>query len=166
MMSLCMERKSIRRFLPKAVEDDTIEKLLTSAMQAPSATNQQPWAFVVIKNKEILAKLSQVSKGAWPLKEAPLGILTLIKKDCKHPVMAPQDMSAATQNILLEATHQGLGGVWIGVHPREERIENIQNMLVLPKEHEPFSLIALGYPAEDDKNIKVRYDATRIKVLD
>ena len=165
-MSLCMQRKSVRRFLPAKVSDETIEKLLMSAMQAPTAVNQQPWAFVVIKNKAILAQLSQVSKGAWPLKEAPLAILTLLKKDCKNPVMAPQDMSAATQNILLEATHQNLGGVWIGVHPRKERIENIQNMLELPENHEPFSLIALGYPGEDHRKISIRYDKSRIKVLD
>lgn len=165
-MSLCMQRKSVRRFLPTQIPHETIEKLMMSAMQAPTATNQQPWEFIIIKNRSILESLSQASKGAWPLKEAPIGILTLWRKDCKNPVMAPQDLSAATQNILLEATHQNLGAVWIGVYPREERMKNIASLLKLSDNQVPFSLIALGYPDEDDKKIKIRYDQSRIKVVD
>ncbi len=166
-MSLCLERKSIRKYKDRKVDDAIIEKLLMSAMQAPSATNQQPWKFLVIKNREILEKLSTVSKGAWPLKEAPLGIITLIKKDIKREMMAPQDMAACTQNILLEATHQGLGGVWIGAFPREERIETIKSIVDIKDDATPFSMIALGYPEEDEnQSVKLRYDPNRVQVIE
>ncbi len=165
-MSLPLQRKSIRKFIPAKIQDETIERLMMSAMQAPSATNQQPWAFIVIKNKDILKKLSQVSKGAWPLKDAPLGILTLMKENVNRPMMAPQDLSAATQNILLEATHMNLGGVWIGVYPREERIGAIKDIIDIDEGFTPFSLIALGYPDDSvSTHVNYRYDSSKYKVI-
>jgi len=165
-MSLTLRRKSIRKFVDSKVSDDAIEKLLMSGMQAPSATNQQPWEFIVIKNREILEKLSEVSQGAWPLKDAPLGILTLMKEDVKRPEMAPQDMAASTQNILLQATDLGLGAVWIGVYPREERMQTIQKLLDIKPALFPFSLIALGYPESQNEHVKYRFDSKRIKVIE
>ncbi len=166
-MSLTLKRKSIRKFLDSKVSEGEIEKLLMSAMQAPSATNQQPWEFVVVKNRDILAKLSKVSKGAWPLKEAPLGIITLMREDCNRPVMAPQDMAAATQNILLQATELGMGGVWIGVYPREERIKEVREIAEIKEGLIPFSMVALGYPEDTGiSSIKYRYDPSRVKVIE
>ena len=121
--SLVMKRKSIRRYKPRTVEPSKVDRLLRSAMQAPSATNQQPWEFKVIRNRETLKALSKVSKGAWPLKEAPLGVITLMRETGRKSDMRPQDMGACMQNLLLEATYQGLGAVWIGVYPLEDRIE-------------------------------------------
>ncbi len=166
-MSLCLQRKSIRKFLDSKVSDDVIERLMMSAMQAPSATNQQPWSFVVIKNRALLEKLSAISKGAWPLKEAPLGILTLYKEETNRPMMVPQDMAAATQNILLEATNQGLGSVWIGVYPREERMEAIENLVPMEVGHKPFSLVALGYPeSQSHKKVTHRFDKQKYSVIE
>ncbi len=163
--SLCMKRNSVRKFQRKEVSDTVVEKLLRSAMQAPSARNQQPWRFIVIKNREILTELGGISQGAWPLKEAPVAILTLIDVlEDGRKEMCPQDLSAATQNILLEAVHQGLGGVWIGVYPLEERMEKVEN-IVRPAEGTPFSLIALGHP-EEKKDIVHRYDPAKVQVIE
>ena len=164
-MSLCMQRRSIRKYTMKPIEDEKIVALLTSAMQAPSARNQQPWEFIVVKNKEVLKKLSEVSRGAHMLAQAPLAILTLFKDDVLAPHMRPQDLSAATLNILLEATHQGLGAVWIGVYPLEERIEKLKEIVDIRADLTPFSLIAIGYPDEDTAIKQVRYDATRVKEI-
>ena len=160
-MNLIMERKSVRRYTDKPVEEEKIKKLLTSAMQAPSAVNQQPWEFIVITDKDLLAKLSKTSGGAWPLEKAPLGIMPVLRKTDKAPVMAPQDLSAATQNILLEAVNQDLGAVWIGVYPREERITYIKEVMNIKSDVTPFCMIAIGYPDETKEVIK-RYDETRV----
>ncbi len=165
-MSLCLKRKSVRRYEDKPVKDAQIEKMLMSAMQAPSAVNQQPWKFLIIKNRKRLEELSAISKGAWPLKEAPLGILTLIKSDIKRDMMVPQDMAAATQNILLEATNQGLGAVWIGVFPLEDRMQAVKEILDLDDDVRPFSLIAVGHPGEDAHKIDYRYDPKRVQVIE
>ncbi len=165
-MSLPLQRKSIRKFIPAEIQDETIERLMMSAMQAPSATNQQPWAFIVIKNKTILEKLSQISKGAWPLKDAPLGILTLMKENVNRPLMAPQDLAASTQNLLLEATHMNLGAVWIGVYPKEERIGAIKDIIDIDEGLTPFSLVALGYPDDSvSLHVNYRFDPSKYKVI-
>ncbi len=163
--SLCMKRMSIRKFQKREVADSVVEKLLRSAMQAPSARNQQPWRFIVIKNRELLTELGGISQGAWPLKEAAVAILTLIDvPEGGRKVMCPQDLSAATQNILLEAVHQGLGGVWIGVYPLEERMEKVER-IVQPETGTPFSLIALGYPNEE-KELVPRFAPAKVQVID
>ena len=165
-MRLCMERKSIRKYEEKQVPEDKIRALMESAMQAPSARNQQPWDFIIIKDRALLKALSQVSRGAWPLAGAPLGILTLMRDDAPAKHMLPQDLAAATQNILLEATQQGLGAVWIGGYPIEERLENIRNLVEIPQGKTPFSLIAVGYPDEPTEVTNHRYDASRVKVIE
>ena len=165
-MSLCLKRRSIRNFTSTQVEEQKIEALLKSAMQAPSARNQQPWEFYVIKNAQYLEKLSLVSNGARHLRGAPLGFLLLMKKDVPAPDMRPQDLGAATQNILLEATQQGLGAVWIGVYPKEDRLAKVAEILPIPEDLTPFCLIAIGYPATDNSPKPLRYDPTRVKVFD
>ncbi len=166
-MSLCLRRKSVRKFLDSKVSDDMIERLMMSAMQAPSARNQQPWRFIVIKNPELLEKLGGISKGAWPLKEAPLGILTMIDlPEGGREAMCPQDLAASTQNILLEATHQGLGAVWIGVYPLEDRMEKVKEIVGLDKDDQPFSLVAVGFPESKNQHVTYRYDPARVQVIE
>ena len=167
MNRLCMQRRSVRKFEEKPV-DRAIEKaLLESAMQAPSATNQQPWEYMVVRNRSVLEALSGVSSGAWPLKDAPLGIVTLMRETKRKSEMRPQDMAASTENILLEAVQQGLGGVWIGAYPLEERTEKIRDILDISGDLTPFSMIALGYPAPSEKkSVSKRYDESRVKRID
>ncbi|MFW6319005.1 MAG: nitroreductase family protein [Bacillota bacterium] len=165
-MSLCLKRKSIRDYKPDAIEENKIHALLKSAMQAPSAVNQQPWAFYVITNRTVLNKLGDISNGSRHLKKAPLAILTLIDQNCKRPEMAPTDLAAATQNMLLEAVNQDLGGLWIGVHPREERIDAIRKIVDLPSNLSPFSLVAIGVPNQSTEVTHYRYDEAKITRLD
>jgi len=164
-MSICLERRSIRNFLDTKISDDIIESILTSAMQAPSAKNQQPWEFIVIKNRDVLDQLSTISNGARHLKKAPLAIITLMKKTEASPQMRPVDMAACTQNILLEATHHNVGSLWIGVYPLKERIENILKIIDVDHHLTPFSIVALGYTKDSIKQTVLRYDKNRVKVI-
>lgn len=161
-MSLVMERKSIRKYSNKEIKDSIILKLLKSAMQAPSACNQQPWEFVVIDDEETLTKLSKMSSGAWMLGTVSKAIAVIMTNTTKSPLMREQDCAAATQNILLEATHLGLGSCWIGVYPKMDRVELADRLLNVPSESHVFSLISLGYP-EKEEQIKERFDPLRIK---
>ncbi len=159
-MSLMMKRKSVRQYTTEPVSDEDIKTMLISAMQAPSAGNQQPWEFVVIKDRTTLDLLSKVSNGAWMLTQAPLCIHVIMKDDMKKQNMASQDLGACVQNILLEATNLGLGTCWIGVYPEEERMEKIKDILHI-KEGTPFANIAIGHPKTQEE-ISVRYDELRI----
>lgn len=143
-------RRSIRSWKPQPVEKEKIELLLEAAMQAPSARNGQPWEFLVVTEKSLLEKLSQVSPGAVHCASAPAAILVIGKTaEAPSPLFWHQDCAAATQNILLQCVALGLGGVWIGISPNAERIANCQHILELPIGHEVFCIVALGYPGSE-----------------
>ncbi len=142
-------RRSIRKFIDKPVDDQMTGKLLEAAMYAPSARNTQAWSFVVINKRELLDKLSVIHPYAQMLKKAPLAILVCGDKNLeKNEAYLSINCSAATQNILLCAHSLGLGSVWLGVYPRNERMEPIANLLNLPADNMPVSLIAIGWPDE------------------
>lgn len=159
-MSLIMKRKSIRQYTEKQISNEDILTMLKSGMQAPSATNQQPWEFVVIKNRNTLDELSKVSRGAWMLAQAPLCIHVFMRDGLNKPDMAPQDLGACVENIMLEATNLGLGSCWIGVFPEEDRVTKIKELLQI-KNGTPFANIAIGYP-KNEEDVKVRFDESRI----
>ncbi len=150
-LSIIFKRRSIRKYQNREVSNELINKLLRAAMSAPSACNQQPWHFVVIRDRVILNQLSEIHGGFNNLKGAPLAILV-----CGEPGAATlefyweQDCAAATQNILLAATESGLGAVWQGINPRGgDDSDTIRKLLELPQHIIPFSLIAAGHPAEN-----------------
>ncbi len=156
-------RRSIRTFTDKVVEQEKIEKLLRAGMQAPSARNQQPWEFIVIRNQESKKELSKVHEAAKPVELANVIILVLNRTDAERPMMVDQDMGACTQNILLEVAELGLGAVWIGVKNVPERMEFVAKTLNLPKTVEAFAIIAIGYSETENKYID-RYDESRVHV--
>lgn len=152
-MSMIFERTSIRKYENKAVSKEQIEMLLKAAMAAPSAKNVQPWEFVVLQNRETLLKITEFHPFAQMLKEAPAAIVvcgnkTKIALEGVEDLWA-QDCAAATQNILLQATDMGLGSVWIGIYPNKPHEKNVTDLVNLPDYIVPFSIVAIGYPAEE-----------------
>jgi nitroreductase len=132
-------------------------------MYAPSARNEQPWHFIVIDRKELFDKIMKVHPYASMLSES--GAAILVCGDEKLELSKgywPVDCSAATQNILLAAHSLGLGAVWLGVYPRPERQNGIRDIFQLPGHIHPFSLVSLGYPAEE-KEMPCRYDEKRVR---
>jgi len=161
-METIMTRRSVRSFTEDDVDSGTVEMLLKAAMAAPSAGNEQPWHFVVIRERETLDKITEVHSYAAMLKQAPLCICVLGEKALeKHEGMMPQDLSAATQNILLAARAVGLGTCWCGVHPRPEREKGMKELLGLPAGIVCFSIIAVGHPAVEQGEAD-RFQASRI----
>lgn len=160
-MDIINKRRSIRDFKDTDISKDTIELLLKAGMQAPSAKNQQPWAFLVIKDKSKLEKLSVVSNLFLKCNVAIFLLIDNLK--ATTPEMAPADMGACTQNILLEATSMGIGSCWIGTDGRENRIKVFREVLGISERYKPFSTIVLGYPANDNVfNFVDRFDKSKI----
>lgn len=157
-----LSRRSIRKYIKKAIPVKLIKNLLKAAMSAPSAGNEQPWHFIVINNPKILSEIPTFHNHAQMLKEASVGILVCCDKNLeKYEGMGIQDCSAATENILIAAQAMGLGSVWLGVYPRIERINGLKNLLNIPDHVIPFSLISIGYPAEQKPKVN-RYNESRI----
>lgn len=145
-----MTRTSVRSYLDKPIEDFKIQKLLHAGMAAPTAVNTQPWRFVVIKNRSSLDKIAELTPNARMAAEAPLAIVVCGNmKNEKEDVVRKfwtQDLSAATENILLQAHAMGLGAVWTGIYPDRERCDAISGLLSLPDHIIPFCTIVIGYP--------------------
>ena len=149
-MDEIFERRSIRKYKKKKVEEEKIEKLLKAATAAPSAGNEQPWHFIVIRDRDKLNHLAEVHPYAKMLKEAPLAIAVCADLDKqRHEGFWVQDCAAATQNILLEAVSLDLGAVWIGAYPNQEREKVVSEALEVPKNIKTVSLISIGYPDEE-----------------
>ena len=146
-----MTRTSVRAYTDQPVAAETVEQLLRAGMAAPTAVNKQPWAFVVLTEREQLDRLAEVQAGRI-LSGATLAIV--VCGDMEKALEGTgrdywiQDTSAATENILLAAHALGLGAVWTGVYPNPERTAAVSQALGLPEQIIPLCVIAAGYPAE------------------
>ena len=158
-------RVSIRKYQDRPVEKEKTEAMLRAAMQAPSAANQQPWEFYVVTNKEKLKALSGVSPYAGMTKNAPAAIVSVYRKDCAIPAYAQIDLSIAMEHLWLETDAQGLGGVWLGIAPQEERMKAVEEILDLPDTVRAFAIFPYGYPAEERKQ-QDRFDPERIHYVE
>ena len=158
-----MTRRSIRQFTGEPVSDEHIEALMRAAMAAPSAGNQQPWRFVIARDPEVRARLAVATQYASPVGRAPLGIVVLADtRENRHPGYWVQDCSAAVENILLTAHALGLGGVWIGVHPVEDREAEVRAIVEAPEGFAALCMIAIGHPATPGPEVD-RFNAENVR---
>lgn len=161
MLNSIFTRRSIRRFTDKPVEQEKLDKILKAGMQAPSAHNGQPWEFLVITDDEIKQAVSKMSPYAGMVAKAPVTIIVLGKTDTNMQRWIQQDLSACTQNILLQIAEEGLGGCWMGFYPDEDRIKACREYFDLPENIVPFSVIALGYGVDENKFVD-RSDMSKV----
>lgn len=148
-----LTRTSVRSYQDKAVDSTQVERLLRAGMAAPSAMNTQPWHFVVVQDKALLEQIADATPNAGMAKNAPLAIVVCgdlqKEKTGWEQAFWIQDVSAVTENILLQAHAMGLGAVWTGTYPSEERCQAVSRLLHLPEHIIPFSTIVIGYPKGD-----------------
>ena len=161
-MSNIFKRVSVREYQDKKVEDRKIELLLKAAMASPSAGNQQPWEFYVVKEKAVLEKLASASPYSGCTAKAPFAVVPCYRTEGLRFAECVQiDMSACCENILLEAVDQGLGAVWLGIAPVKERMEAVSRILNLPAHLKAFAIIPCGYAAKETGQ-QDRYDPARV----
>ena len=163
-LDIILTRRSIRQYTNEQIPQEIIDQLLQAAMSAPSARNTQSWQFIVIKDLELLNKIPNFHPYSEMLKTAALAICVCgdyrLEKDVNY---LNQNCSAASENILLAAHALGLGAVWLGVFPREKRVNGMIELLNLPDYVVPISLVSLGYPAEH-KQKSDRFDRNKIHI--
>ena len=147
-----MTRVSVREFTGEKISAEQIDTLLRAAMAAPSAINKQPWAFIVVTDEALIAQLGE----ALPYSRCsnhpacaiiPCGDLTKAIPG-EMGAFWVNDVSAATENLLLAAHSMGLGAVWTGLHPDMKRAEMVQQLLGLPEHIIPLCVVPVGVPAE------------------
>ncbi len=153
-------RRSIRKYTAEPVDEGIVKTLLQAAMAAPSSANRKPWHFVVTADRKTLDSLAESHPYGKMLFEAPLCISV-----CGDPAISEgawvQDCSAATENLLLAVATLGLGAVWLGVHPKEERLAFTRRILGIPETIVPLNLISIGHQAEE-KAPRTQYDEARV----
>jgi len=142
-------RRSIRSFTEEAVADEQIRTMLTAAMSAPSAGNSRVWRFVVVTDRDILKQAAVINPYAAMAARAPLGIMVCADtKAERFPGYWQQDCAASMQNLLLAAHALGLGAVWTGVYPMQDRVKAFAALLSLPEGVIPMGFAVIGHPAQ------------------
>jgi nitroreductase len=163
-MEAILTRRSIRKYTDRPVPDEIVIELLRAAMAAPSAQNQQPWQFVVVRDRALLEGLARAQPYSGMARDAQLAVIVCGDLNLERsPGFWVQDCAAATENLLIAANAAGLGAVWTGTYPREERVANVRSLLSLPEHIIPLAVIPIGYPAEHPAALD-RYDAGRVHI--
>ena len=150
-----MTRTSIRQYTNEPISKADIETMLRAGMAAPTAVNKQPWHFVVVNERAKLDELGGNGRQSQMWHESTLAIVVCgdMNKALQGPAQAfwIQDCSAATENILLAANALGLGAVWTGCYPMDDRVAEVSKVLKLPETIVPLCVIVIGHPAEQPK---------------
>ena len=157
-------RRSIRKYTAEPILHETLMEIMQDAMSGPSAMRKDPWEFIIIDDKKILADVSGFLPYGAMLKDAACGIVVCGDIDnahCNSLSYMLQDVSSAIENILLSAEMHNIGTCWLGVHPREERVEAISKYFNLPSTIIPVAVISMGYKAET-KEPQTRFDINKI----
>ena len=162
-----LNRRSVRKYLNKAVEEKKICEILESAMAAPSAVNKQPWEFYVVKNPEMQDKLRESTP--YTNFNSPLIIIVAGNKERFLPDEKEdfwvQDCSAAAQNILISAASLELGTCWCGLYPKTEAVRAVRDILSLSEDIIPLALIHIGYP-ESEIDARTQYNEDYVHIIE
>lgn len=161
-MNVILERRSIRKYTGLPITKDQVHQLLEAAMAAPSAGNEQPWHFIVLQDRLNMTDIIKYHPYALMLNEAAAAIIVCAdEKLVKYEGYWIQDCAAATQNLLLMAQTLGLGSVWLGVYPKEDRIKGLRKLFKLPDNIIPFSIVSIGHPGEVKEPVN-RFNEERV----
>lgn len=157
-MKAIFTRRSIRKYKPGLITDRTVRRLLEAAMAAPSAGDERPWQFVVLRDRAVLDAVPAIHSNAQMAREAAIAVVVCgdLKKE-KYKGYWVQDCAAATENLLLAVADAGLGAVWCGIYLLEERVRAFRKLLRAPAHIVPFAIVPIGRPAEKKSPAK-RYD--------
>lgn len=144
-----MTRSSVRQYTTERVSDELVETILRAGMASPTAGNRQPWEFYVLRDTTIIRQLNTVTKFADPMRQQAQLVIVVCGVPSEAFPIEPrywvQDVSAATENILLAAHALGLGAVWSGVYPCEDRVATLRELLDVPERLVPFNMVFMGH---------------------
>ena len=168
--SIIKQRVSIRKYQDRPVPEEEIRNILRAAMQAPSACDQQPWEFYVITDKDMIKKLARTSPYAGCAEGAPVVIVTAYREDVPAPAYVLIDLALSAENMWLEAAAEGLGMVFLGVAPDEERMKAVAEVIGLPGNLKAFGMflfliLTSGNIGCNSRSKNPRTDALAMKIF-
>ena len=149
LMEAIRTRRSIRKYEDKPISKEMVREILDAAMMAPSAGNAQPWQFVVVDDHKILDGMVDMHPHIKMVAQAQLGVVVCGDLGLeKFPGYWVQDCAAAMQNLLLAIHAQGLGAVWTGIYPMEDRVAAFKELFNMPEQVVPLGFVPIGWPAQ------------------
>lgn len=152
---LLVDRRSIRCYIDKPIDGDSVKLILEAGLLAPTSKNARAWQFVVVENKETLMQLSQCKElGAGPITKAPLAIVVSVDSTATEPWV--EDASVAAAYMQLQAADLGIGSCWVQVRGRftadgDTSEEYVREVLGMPETLGVLCILTLGYPDEQRK---------------
>ena len=152
-MDAILLRRSVRKFNDKLIPYDYLITLCKYGEAAPTAKNQRSREYIIIENKELILKIFEIFKSSTMQVKEANQMIAVIGKDLnslRAPLFAVQDLSLATENIMIKACEMGIGSVMLGTYPMEERYLKANELLNLEDNKFVFTFICLGYPKEDN----------------
>ena len=167
LFELLKTRRSIRKYLPKAVEEEKIKQITLAALMSPASKRSNPWEFIVVEDKQMLQKLSECrSHSSQMLADSPLGIIVIANRTKSDIWM--EDASIAAIIMQLEAHDLGLGSCWIQVYGREKEEQitaekYICELFNVPEHFSVLCILSIGYPNEERKPFEIeKLDTAKI----
>ncbi len=161
-----LNRRSIRKYKSTPISDEDLHTILQAGMSGPTCVNARDWSFLVVRDKETLAKMADANgRPAEPLRNCSVGILILGDLDRAFRFAKDYwviDGAIAGQNMILAAESLGIGSVWLGTWPQMDRVENQRELFSLPDSVIPHSVIAFGYPDEEKSDSHPDYEDSRV----
>lgn len=160
-LDVAKRRFSVRKYADRSVEKEKLDKILEAAHVAPTAANMQPVKLFVIQSREGLAKVGRAAN----VYEAPVVVVVCADRSraWKRPfdgkITTDIDASILTDHMMLEATEQGLGTVWICYF----KPDVLKRELELPDDLEPVNILAIGYSEEPEAD-ENRHSTQRISM--
>ncbi len=151
---LIAQRKSIRKYEDREIEQDKLERVLNAARLAPSGKNVQAWKFIVVRDPERKEKLVEACKGQKFMAQADVAVAVAVNEEevyqghGNYMTSFAVDGAIALDHLILAATHEGLGTCWIGAFDEEK----VRDLLKVPWPYRIVALTPLGYPAQEGKD--------------
>lgn len=170
MMEGLMTRRSVRKYTDQKIDKKILTEILTAAQYAPTAHNKQPWEFLVVDDKEVLAHLRSIQRWTSFAKDAACVVFVLgdvnqsfsRNKDSETWSFVDIDCALATENLLLAAHAKGIGTCYCGAAPMQKVVDDLKEYLHLPENIRPFAIVTMGYPDENPKQPEDRFKEEKI----
>lgn len=150
-LEVIFERRSCRNYCDAPISREMVETILLAGMSAPSAVDSKPWEFLVVEDDMLKGELSNVNPNWWMLKQAPVGIIIMANISSyrsRTTEFFVQDCACSAMCMLLAVDALGLGGVYLGLYPKQLEMNKVRALFEIPESIIPFSILAFGHPKE------------------
>ena len=131
---------AIRKYQDKPIPPEAVRRILEAGRLTASASNNQPWHFIVVDDRAVLQQLGQLARSGPYIAQAPLAIVVAIEKN----QFAVSDGSRAIQSMILTAWSEGIGSNWVGF----VGMDQVKPLLGIPDDLDVVAILPFGYPAQ------------------